>query len=106
MPLRNRTSPDDGSGPAPNTLADGAWDVAPSLEQPADIEPATDIATDLPGYVVLLTTRYGRPRRRVYLDLGAARTAVARANENGLHAELVLARLTPVAADLDGEWSA
>jgi hypothetical protein len=58
-------------------------------------------APNLPGYVVLLVTRYGTPRRRVYLDLGAARTAVARARGKGLHAELVLAKLEPVAADLD-----
>lgn len=60
---------------------------------------------NLPGYVVLLVTRYGTPRRRVYLDLGAARTAVARARGKGLHAELVLAKLEPITAslDLDGE---
>ena len=62
-------------------------------------------ADNLPGYVVLMTTRYGMPRRRVYLDLGAARTAVARARGKGLHAELVLAKLEPGQAviDLGGE---
>jgi hypothetical protein len=36
MQPRNRTSPDDGSGPAPkNTLADEALGVAPSLKQPS-----------------------------------------------------------------------
>jgi hypothetical protein len=61
-------------------------------------------AGNLPSYVVLLVTRYGTPRRRVYLDLGAARTAVARARGKGLHAELVLAELTPAeAADLGAE---
>jgi hypothetical protein len=69
----------------------------------AATQPNGDSLPNLPAYCVLMTTRFGRPRRRVYLDLGAARTAVARANENGLHAELVLARLTPVAADIDGE---
>lgn len=59
------------------------------------------ILPSLPGYVVLMITRYGTPRRRVYLDLGAARTAVARARGKGLHAELVLAKLEPVQADLD-----
>ena len=65
----------------------------------ASILPRT--AANLPGYVVLMITRYGTPRRRVYLDLGAARTAVARARGKGLHAELVLAKLEPVTADLD-----
>jgi hypothetical protein len=61
------------------------------------------ILPNLPGYVVLMITRYGMPRRKVYLDLGHARTAVDRANDNGQQAELVLVRLTPVTADLDGE---
>jgi hypothetical protein len=64
---------------------------------------------NIPGYVVLLTTRYGMPRRKVYLDLGHARAAVARAEARGLPARLVLVKLEPVAADLDlddGEgWS-
>jgi hypothetical protein len=58
-------------------------------------------ANSLPGYVVLMITRYGMPRRKVYLDLGHARTAVQRANDKNLQAELVLVRLTPVAPDLD-----
>jgi hypothetical protein len=57
-------------------------------------------ANNIPAFVVLLTTRYGMPRRRVYLDLGAARTAVERANAKGLQARLVLCELTPVTADL------
>jgi len=48
-----------------------------------------------------MITKYGMPRRRVYLDLGAARTAVAKAHANGQPARLVLARLEPVAAELD-----
>jgi hypothetical protein len=48
-----------------------------------------------------MITKYGMPRRRVYLDLGAARTAVERANAKGQPARLVLCTLTPVAADLD-----
>lgn len=58
-------------------------------------------AGNLPSYVVLLVTRYGTPRRRVYLDLGAARTAVARARGKGQQAWLVLAELRAVQADLD-----
>jgi hypothetical protein len=63
------------------------------------------ILPNIPAYVVLMITRYGVPRRRVYLDLGAARTAVARARGKGLHAELVLAKLEPITAslDVDGE---
>ena len=67
-------------------------------------------ANNIPAYVVLMITKYGMPRRRVYLDLGAARTAVARANAKGLHARLVLCELTAVMADLDIDevegWSA
>jgi hypothetical protein len=59
------------------------------------------ILPNIPGYVVLMITRYGMPRRKVYLDLGHARTAVARARDNGQRARLVLCELTPVQADLD-----
>jgi hypothetical protein len=59
----------------------------------------------IPGYVVFMVTRYGMPRRKVYLDLGHARAAVARAHEKGLPARLVLCELTPVPGDLDGGWS-
>jgi hypothetical protein len=65
----------------------------------ADGQSLSRAADNLPSYVVLLVTRYGAPRRCVYLDLGAARTAVARARGKGLHAELVLAKLEPVQAD-------
>jgi hypothetical protein len=60
-------------------------------------------ADNRPDYVVLMITRYGIPRRRVYLDLGAARAAVARARGKGQQAWLVLCELTPVAADLGSE---
>jgi hypothetical protein len=56
----------------------------------------------LPGYVVLMITRHGMPRRKVYLDLGHARTAVARARGKGLDAWLVLCELRAVAGDLGG----
>jgi hypothetical protein len=55
----------------------------------------------IPGYVVLLITRYGMPRRKVYLDLGHARKAVARAQGQGRPAWLALCELRPVVADLD-----
>jgi hypothetical protein len=55
----------------------------------------------IPGYVVILVTRYGMPRRKVYLDLGHARTAVARAQAQGRQAWLVLCALRPVDPDLD-----
>jgi hypothetical protein len=57
---------------------------------------------NVPGYAVLLITRYGMPRRKVYLDLGHARAAVARARGNGQQAWLVLSELIPV-TELDGE---
>jgi hypothetical protein len=50
-----------------------------------------------------MITRYGMPRRKVYLDLGHARKAVARARAQGRPAWLVLCELRPVVADLDGE---
>jgi hypothetical protein len=61
------------------------------------------ILPTVPGYVVLMITRYGMPRRKVYLDLGHARTAVQRAQAKGQEAQLVLCELRVVAADLDGE---
>jgi hypothetical protein len=77
----------------------GSENQAAAKQLDASILPRN--ADNLPGYVVLLVTRYGTPRRRVYLDLGAARTAVAKARGQGRHAELVLAKLEPVPADLD-----
>ena len=59
------------------------------------------ILPNIPAYVVLMITRYGMPRRKVYLDLGHARTAVLRAQANGQEARLVLCELRAV--DLDGE---
>jgi hypothetical protein len=56
----------------------------------------------IPGYAVLMITRYGMPRRKVYLDLGHARAAVARTRGKGQQAWLVLCELRPVSADLDG----
>jgi hypothetical protein len=55
----------------------------------------------IPGYVVIMVTRYGMPRRKVYLDLGHAGKAVARAQAQGRQAWLVLCELRPVVADLD-----
>jgi hypothetical protein len=60
---------------------------------------------NIPGYVVLMITRYGMPRRKVYLDLGHARAAVQRANDKGQQASLILCELRPAAADIDGEAS-
>jgi hypothetical protein len=64
---------------------------------------AMAILPTIPGYVVLMITRYGMPRRKVYLDLGHARTAVQRAQAKGQQARLVLCELRAVAADLDGD---
>jgi hypothetical protein len=58
---------------------------------------------NIPAYVVLLVTKWGMPRRRVYLDLGSARAAVARANAKGQQASLILCELKAAAADIDGE---
>lgn len=72
--------------PAANTHQAAAKQLDASILSPA---------ADIPAYVVLLITRYGMPRRRVYLDLGAARGAVARARDNGQQARLVLCELAP-----------
>jgi hypothetical protein len=99
-------------GPAPlgdrpeNQAATKQLDGAsvPSFS-PADDSPDTPTGVpsraELPAYVVVLITRYGMPRRKVYLDLGHARAAVARARGKGLPAWLVLCELVPVQADLD-----
>jgi hypothetical protein len=50
-----------------------------------------------------MITRYGMPRRKVYLDLGHARAAVQRAHDKNQQARLILCELRPVAPDLDGE---
>jgi hypothetical protein len=83
----HQETPSPESSAATNTQADG------------------ESLPNVPAYVVLMITKYGMPRRRVYLDLGAARTAVAKAHANGQPARLVLCRLTPAAADLGEEWS-
>jgi hypothetical protein len=61
------------------------------------------ILPNIPSYVVLMITRYGMPRRKVYLDLGHARAAVQRAEAKGQQAELVLCRMQAVTGDLGGE---
>ena len=61
------------------------------------------ILPNIPGYVVLMITRYGMPRLKVYLDLGHARVAVQRAEAKGQQARLILCELRPVQADLDSE---
>jgi hypothetical protein len=80
----------------------------PAQDRPSPDNPAATtqaVASSLPGYVVLMITKYGMPRRKVYLDLGHARTAVQRAHAKGQPARLVLCTLQPVVADLDGGWS-
>ena len=79
-------------GPAPKDRPKSVNPSAATNRQP--------IASSLPGYVVLMITRNGTPRRKVYLDLGHARTAVARARGKGLDAWLVLCELRAVAGDL------
>jgi hypothetical protein len=52
-------------------------------------------------YVVLLVGRSGNYLRKPYLSLHSAQQALARAQDRGQECHLVLARLVPVAADLD-----
>jgi hypothetical protein len=94
MPPPNRTGPAVGTGPAPNTLADGALGVDSILEQPSDTAAA---------YVVIVVSPYGQPRRRVYLSRHHATAALRRAQDKGQEARMMLCRLEPVPADLDGE---
>jgi hypothetical protein len=90
-----------GSGGVNQMLAGSGLLAPPTLPTAADSAQHRNLS----GYVVLLITKYGMPRRKIYLDLGHARTAVARAHSKGNQAELVLCRLEPVTAglDVDGE---
>lgn len=62
-----------------------------SATQPSD----ADLVAACDAWVVLVLTPSGKYRRRVLLSLHAAAQAVARAQENGQQAALVLCRLTP-----------
>jgi hypothetical protein len=78
---------------------------APEGDRP-DAAATTQLNTDslaktVPGFVVVMVTRTGMPRRKVYVDLGHARAAVARARGQGRPAWLVLCELRPVGTDLD-----
>src|SRR5512133_2056139 len=86
-----------GGAPAPDTLADEASGVASSLTNAPDIAPA---------YIAVVVSPYGQPRRRPYLSLHHAASAVARARGTRQQAWMLLCELRPVAADIDGEWSA
>jgi hypothetical protein len=63
------------------------------------LTPAADIA---PAYCVLAHTPYDRTYRRLLLSLHSAVQAVERARKRGLQAELILCKIVPVQADLDG----
>jgi hypothetical protein len=93
--------PLEGAEPAPRDRP--AANTHQAAAKPLDAAILPRATPNIPGYVVLLITRYGRPNRRVYLDLGSARAAVAKARGRGQAAWLVLCQLTPVANDLDGE---
>jgi hypothetical protein len=54
---------------------------------------------------VIVVSPDGTPRRRPYLNLHHVAAAVSRARCKGQQAWLVLCKLEPVAADLDGEAS-
>jgi hypothetical protein len=60
-------------------------------------------AADNDAFVVVVVSPLGNPRRRVYLSLSHATKALQRAQKRGAPASMVLCRLVPVAADLDGE---
>jgi hypothetical protein len=81
---------------------------APPWNRPEDQATVTPLDASslpgIPGYVGPLITRYGMPQRKVYLDLGHARKAVARARGQCRPAWLVLCEVRPVVADLDGGY--
>jgi hypothetical protein len=86
-----------------NTEVEGPAPPGDRPESPAAAKPLDEPSLpNIPGYVVLLTTRCGMPRRKVYLDLGHARAAVALARGNGQQAWLVLCELISV-TELDSE---
>lgn len=57
----------------------------------------TDAALHVAGaYVAVVHTAHGKHRRRVFLTLSSAQSAVDRAIEAGHEADVVLCRLVPV----------
>lgn len=47
------------------------------------------------AYCVIVISRYGNPRRRIYLTLNHATAAVKRAEDRGLPVRMILCRLVP-----------
>jgi hypothetical protein len=87
------------AGPAPPGNRPESQAAAKQLDTPS-LPPAADIEA---AYIVIVVSPYGTPRRRPYLNLHHAAAAVSRARGKGQRAWLVLCKLEPVAADLDGE---
>jgi hypothetical protein len=65
-------------------------------------QPDASILAAASAYVVILASRDDRLIRRCYLSLHSAEKALARAEQRGQPAWLVLCRLEPVSAELDG----
>jgi hypothetical protein len=83
--------------------------AAPEGDRPSPNNPAATTLTDkdslsavADAHVVIVVSPYGQQRRRVYLSLSHATAAVQRAHAKGQPARMVLCRLEPVSADLDG----
>ena len=86
-----------------------AYDAGPAqvpIRQGATTQPDGDSLSIGSAYCVLAHTPYDHKYRRLFLSLHSAAQAVERARKRGLQAELILCKLVPVQADLDGEWSA
>jgi hypothetical protein len=92
MPPPNQVRPP--GKPEGDTKDHASSEVNESLPLTAEIAPA---------FIVIVVSPYGTPRRRPYLNLHHAAAAVSRARGKGQQAWLVLCKLEPVAADLDGE---
>jgi hypothetical protein len=92
------------TGPAPQGDRPGSQAAAKPLN--ASILPLAgdDATAHCQAYVVLLINPAGKYLRRVYLSLHSATAAVQRAQAKGQPVRLVLCKLSPVTADLDG-WS-
>jgi hypothetical protein len=86
--------------------------AGPRTDSPEAAEPRTGHtstraqSTDIgAAYLVIVVSPYGQPRRRPYLSLHHATTAVQRAHAKGQPAHMMLCQLVPVTGDL-GEWTA
>ncbi|SNU00956.1 hypothetical protein SAMN06298212_10572 [Ruaniaceae bacterium KH17] len=92
------TSPEHENAPGGYSEGDLKCHCGDKSSLPMTAVKSTVHAPELPAYVVLVSTREGRYRRRVFLSLHSAVHAAERARERGQDADLVLCELRPVEA--------